>query len=38
LSYGSKKFEGGLQKAEVELSDDAQQGPLHYFSICRSSL
>jgi hypothetical protein len=25
LSYGSKKFEGGLQKAEVALSDDAQQ-------------
>jgi hypothetical protein len=31
LSYGSKKFEGGAQKAEIQWSNDAQQtSPLFF--------
>jgi len=33
LSYGSKKSEGGPQKAEVPLSDDAQQASPLFFNL-----
>jgi hypothetical protein len=33
LSYVSKKFEGGSQKAEIPLSDDAQESSQLFFNL-----
>ena len=33
MSYGSKKFEGGPQKAEIPLSDDAQESSQLFFNL-----
>jgi hypothetical protein len=33
LSYGSNSFEEGTQKAEVSLSDDAQQASPLFFNL-----